>query len=132
MSCGETNLIDGGVLKNANVVQSSITNSDITASTVHASDLTSCRILKLAEIDEASAKTIADAIAQLSEAQLAMLANAILAQYKPLSNDPTLAQPPASTESPELSTHVIGDRAKLLGSPAAWLTIGGQKVPAYD
>lgn len=131
MSCGETSLIDGGVLQNANVVQASITNSTITASQVHASDLTSCRILKLAEIDSPSAKTIADAIAQLPAEQLAMLAQAILAQYKPPAEDITVVLPPDSTESPELSTHVIGDRSKLLGNPVAWLSIGGQKIPAY-
>jgi hypothetical protein len=106
--------------------RSTITNSQITNTTVQASDLVSCSIKDLATIDAASAKTIADAIAQLEPAQLAALVNAIQECLSPVDGEE-----PTALEGPEIPSTIVGTRDQLLGRPDGWAKLGSYSIPMY-
>lgn len=106
--------------------RSTITNSQITNTTVQASDLVSCSVKDLASIDAASAKTIADAIAQLEPAQLAALVNAIQECLSPIDGEE-----PAALEGPEIPSTIVGTRDQLLGRPDGWAKLGSYSIPMY-
>lgn len=106
--------------------RSTITNSQITNSTVQASDLVSCSIKDLANIDESSAKRIVDAIAQLDSNQLSALATAIQESFSPVDGDE-----PTALEGPELPTTMVGTRDQMLGRPDGWAKFGPYSIPLY-
>lgn len=119
--CGVTEFMRGGTITEANVVASNISQSNITASVIASSQLQT-----LASVDDASARVIADAIAQLSPEALSALAKAIAA-----------AQAASVGTAPKLSTEeslplaVAGARDSLLGRPDTWLASGAFVMPAY-
>lgn len=105
--CGGLEYISGGVINGASVINSQITSSDITSST-----FTSGSIVNLAQIDESSAKTVADALAGLSADQLKALAAALFAAM-PM----TSAVAPVSSESGVIPTTIYGGRTAIMGEP---------------
>lgn len=129
MSCGENSLLDGGVIQNGTIANSQLTNSAFLAGRVDSATIANSSIENLATLDAASARVIANALAELPAQQLRLLAEAILDQMK---QTPTvLTTAPESTDAPTLSTVVYGDRDKLLGAPALWLEQGNLKIPAF-
>lgn len=121
MGCGSVDFMDGGTLTHVTVSDSTIINSRFSGGSIESSDIVSVR-----SVDAASAMTIASALASLSPAQLKALADAIDA-----ARTVSAANAPAAADGETLGTMVVGDRRTLLGSPAAWVSIGGKAVPAY-
>lgn len=120
--CGAIEFLKYGAISESDIVASRISGSTITGS-----DIVSSHIKQLASLDAASAQRIADAIAALPTAQLTALAAAI-AKALPSA---TIGTAPSDTTAPELSTTVLGNRAKLLGQPSEWLQYKDFVVPAY-
>lgn len=120
--CGVTEFMQGGMIAEAHVTSSAITESRVTSS-----DLKSCNLQTLTSIDEDSAQTIADAIAKLPSGMLAELGKAIAAVLPaaPLSSGPR------EITGDTLPSTVAGSREVLLGRPAAWLGYRDFIVPCY-
>lgn len=125
MSCGELGPIEGGLIKNSTIQNSTITGSEFTGGEVRASDLVSCNLKSTASCDEASARTIANAIAG-DETASGAIAEAISG-----ANPAAFASPVAKAAAPELPTHMYGSRDAVLGEPAAWMQLGDYVVPVY-
>lgn len=125
MSCGELGPIDGGLIKNSTIQNSTITGSEFTGGEVRASDLVSCNLKNTASCDDASARTIADAIAG-DETASGAIAEAIAGQ-----NPASFANPAAAVAAPELPTYMYGSRDAVLGKPAAWMQVGDYVIPVY-
>lgn len=130
MSCGENSFLDGGVIQNGTIANSQLTNSTFLAGRIDSATIANSSIENLTTVDEASARTIANALAALPAAQLQQLAAAILAQMQ--ESPIALTTAPSSTDASTLSTVVLGDRDKLLGAPAMWIKQGEYKVPAFS
>lgn len=123
MGCGDTGFLDGGTIQRASIINSQIVNSEI-----QASKLDSSAITNLTEVDEASAKKIADAIAALPPDQLTALINALV--QKPAIMPAT---PPVTTENNSVPTELYGEREIGMGAPAMWAQYGDNFViPLYD
>lgn len=120
MGCSPVEFMDGGTLTHVTVNDSDIINSRFSGGSIESSDIVSVR-----SVDAASAMTIASALASLSPAQLKALADAIDDART------VAADAPAAADGETLGTMVVGDRRTLLGSPTAWVSIGGKAVPAY-
>ena len=125
MSCGELGPIEGGLIKNSTIQNSTITGSEFTGGEVRASDLVSCNLKNTASCDDASARTIADAIAG-DETASGAIADAIAG-----SNPAAFANPAAAVAAPELPTYMYGSRDAVLGKPAAWMQVGDYVIPVY-
>lgn len=122
-SCGANAPMRGGLF-----AESSIVSATIQGSVLLASQLDSSRITNLTELDEASAMTVANAIAKLSPDQLSVLARAISSAMP--STEPGTR--PAETSGAALPTTIVGRRTMVLGEPTGWLTLNGLVVPAYE
>lgn len=120
--CGVTEFMRGGMVSEAHITASAITDSRVSSS-----ELTGCNLKSLASVDTDSAAMIATALSQLSEGALLELAKAI---GKALPRA-ALANGPAVTATESLPSAVAGNRETLLGQPANWLTYGDFIVPAY-
>lgn len=120
--CGVTEFMRGGMIAEAHVTASTITDSRVTST-----DLESCNISKLASIDADSAQAIADAIAQLPEGMLAELAKAVA---NAMPNAPLADSPEVTTES-ALPASIAGNRELLLGKPDAWLGYQDFVIPGF-
>lgn len=125
MSCGELGPIEGGLIKNSTIQNSTITGSEFTGGEVRASDLVSCNLKNLASCDPASARTIANAVAN-DETASGAIAEAIAGQ-----NPAAFANPAAAVAAPELPTYMYGSRDAVLGKPAAWMQVGDYVIPVY-
>ena len=125
MSCGELGPIEGGLIKNSTIQDSTITGSEFTGGVVRASDLVSCDLKNLASCDDASARTIAGAIAG-DETASGAIAEAVAGQ-----NPASFANPAAAAAAPELPTYMYGSRDAVLGKPAAWMQVGDYVIPVY-
>lgn len=112
-SCCSLEFARGGVID-----ESSVTNSQIVNSTIQASKVVASSIEMLASLDEASAVVIAEALANLSPAQLKSLAEAIHNAHGAVYG----SEPARMTSGEELPTAVVGQRTFLLGEPDAWET----------
>lgn len=120
--CGVLEFMNGGVIAEAHITSSSITDSRVSAS-----DMTACNLQKLASIDEDSAQLIADAIAALSADKLVALGNAIAAALP----NAALANGPQQTTEDSMPATIAGSREVLLGKPQAWLAYKDFVVPGY-
>ena len=109
MACGETGPIDGGLIRNSTIQDSTITGSTFTGG----------------EVDDASARTIAAAIAGEPSA-IAAIAAAVNG-----GNPASYGSPAAAAEAPDLPTAMYGTRDAVLGQPAAWMQLGDYVVPVY-
>lgn len=120
--CGALEYVRGGMIAEAYVTATSITESRISSSIIRSSE-----IQKLSAIDEASAQVIAQALSQLPESALAELAKAIMGalQISAATDAPT-----ASLDE-SLPASVIGARNVLLGEPATWIPFKEFVVPGY-
>ena len=125
MACGEMGPIDGGLIRNSTTQDSTITGSTFTGGTVQASEMQSGSLKELANVDGASARTIADAIAGDSAA--AGILKAAVAGGNPAS----LASAPDQSDAPELPTPMYGGRSAILGDPVAWMQMGDYVVPLF-
>lgn len=124
MGCGETGLLEGGILKDSTILGGNITQSAISDSRIDGAEITNLR-----SIDGSSAAKIAEALAALPDAQLADLAAAILAKMSIVVS----TKHPVSTQADSLPTKMLGaSRSGTLGEPAGWIEFGGKIVPAYD
>jgi len=119
--CGEEGNIEGGSISG-----STILDSDVVDSRINSSSFEKGAITNLVDIDDSSVKVIVDAIASLSQDQLATLARVIFTAY---TGTPIAA--PAATETSSMPTKVTGGRDNLLGTPTAWMPVGGYALPLY-
>ena len=153
MSCGELGPIEGGLIKNSTIQDSTLTNCDISGGKITGTVLDSCTLKDLAECDESSARTIAGAIADDAtairtiadglagddtairtiadgiaddETAATAIAEAIAGQ-----NPASFANPAAATATSELPTYMYGSRDAILGKPAAWMQVGDYVIPVY-
>ena len=153
MSCGELGPIEGGLIKNSTIQDSTITGSEFTGGVVRASDLVSCDLKNLASCDPASARTIANAVANDdtairdiadgiagNEDAVRDIANAIasdseaagaIAEAISDANPASFSNPAAAVAAPELPTYMYGSRDAVLGEPAAWMKMGDYVIPVY-
>ena len=120
--CGDTGMLEGGIIKDSNIISSTVTTS-----TIEASNFTGGTIESLTGVDAVSAKRILDAIVALGPDQLAALAQAMLTSAAAVS----AVASPASSDGATTPTSIIGNRASVLGQPATWTNIGGYAVPMY-
>ena len=120
--CGPIEFIQGGT-----IIDVTITSSNIQNSTISGSVLSGCTLTNLVSIDEASLRTIINAMTKLSADELRPLADAL---NRAASIE--AANAPTEQDGATLGTVVIGDRATLLGKPSSWVKLGGKSLPAYD
>lgn len=120
--CGVTEFLRGGMIAEAHVTASAITDSRVSGS-----ELSGCQVKELASVDDASAQTIADAIAKLPEGMLVELSKA-LAKAMPLASS---ASAPQVTTEDSVPTSIAGNRELLLGKPEVWITHHDFIVPGY-
>ena len=121
-NCGPIEFMQGGTLMDVTITGSTIQNSEISGST-----LIGCTLTNLVAIDDASLRTIINAMTKLSDAELRPLADAL---HRVATIE--AAEQPAGQDGAVLGTTVIGDRATLLGKPSSWVKLGGKSLPAYD
>lgn len=119
--CGSLEFLRGGVIAEAQITASKISDSDVSASVIKSSQLQT-----LAAVDAASSQVIADAIAKLPAASLVALAEALAAAL-PVA---TGAQP-ATNKAEALPLTVAGSRELLLGKPDVWIVDHDYAVPGY-
>ena len=122
-SCGALDFLEGGTIKDADIISSNITNSRVSNSVIDA-----CDIENLSSIDADSAKVVADAIAALTPDQLKALAEAIFAAMQ---NKPGVS--PVSSEADKIPTTILGGREALMGKPDMLITTPDPNyvIPAY-
>ena len=125
MACGETGPIDGGLIRNSTIQDSTITGSTFTGGEVVASEIASGSLKDLASVDDASARTIADALA--GDPTATSILKAAVAGGNPSS----LAAAPDQSDAPDLPTPMYGSRNAVLGDPVAWMQMGDYVVPLY-
>lgn len=121
-NCGSIDFMQGGTLIDVTITGSTIQNSEISSST-----LSGCTLTNLVAVDDASLRTIINAMTKLSDAELRPLADAL---HRVATIE--AAEQPAGKDGAVLGTTVIGDRATLLGKPSSWVKLGGKSLPAYD
>jgi hypothetical protein len=114
--------MQGGTLMDVTITGSTIQNSEISGST-----LSGCTLTNLVAVDDASLRTIINAMTKLSDAELRPLADAL---HRVATVE--AAGQPAGQDGAVLGTTVIGDRATLLGKPSSWVKLGSKSLPAYD
>ena len=119
-NCGPIEFMQGGTLLNVTIAGSNIQNSEISGST-----LSGCTLTNLVAVDDASLRTIINAMTKLSDAELRPLADAL---HRVATVE--AAGQPAGQDGSVLGTTVIGDRATLLGNPSSWVKLGGRSLPA--
>lgn len=120
--CGDSGMIEGGIIKDSTIISSTITTSKIEASDFSGGSLTA-----LNAVDAVSAKTILNALVALGPDQLAALGQLLLSSAAAI--QPAAA--PATDENSSLPTTAYGTRAALMGAPTAWGNIAGYAVPLY-
>ena len=121
-NCGPVEFMQGGTLLDVTITGSNIQNSEISGST-----LSGCTLTNLVSVDDASLRTIINAMTRLSDDELRPLADAL---HRVATVE--AARQPAGQDGAVLGTTVIGDRATLLGKPSSWVKLGGKSLPAYD
>lgn len=121
-NCGPIDFMQGGTLLDVTITGATIQNSEISGST-----LRGCTLTNLVAVDDASLRTIINAMTKLSDAELRPLAD-VLHRVATIE----AAGQPAGQDGSVLGTTVIGDRATLLGKPSSWVKLGGKSLPAYD
>ena len=121
-NCGPIDFMQGGTLLDVTITGATIQNSEISGST-----LRGCTLTNLVAVDDASLRTIINAMTKLSDAELRPLADAL---HRVATVE--AAEQPAGQDGAVLGTTVIGDRATLLGKPSSWVKLGGKSLPAYD
>lgn len=121
-NCGPIDFMQGGTLLDVTITGATIQNSEISGST-----LRGCTLTNLVAVDDASLRTIINAMTKLSDAELRPLADAL---HRVATVE--AAGQPAGQDGSVLGTTVIGDRATLLGKPSSWVKLGGKALPAYD
>lgn len=121
-NCGPIDFMQGGTLLDVTITGATIQNSEISGST-----LRGCTLTNLVAVDDASLRTIINAMTKLSADELRPLADAL---NRAASIE--AAKAPAEQDGATLGTVVIGDRATLLGKPSSWVKLGGKSLPAYD
>ena len=121
-NCGPIEFMQGGTLMDVTITGSTIQNREISGST-----LSGCTLTNLVAVDDASLRTIINAMTKLSDAELRPLADAL---HRVATIE--AAEQPAGQDGAVLGTTVIGDRATLLGKPSSWVKLGGKSLPAYD
>lgn len=121
-NCGPIEFMQGGTLMDVTITGSTIQNSEISGST-----LSGCTLTNLVAVDDASLRTIINAMTKLADAELRPLADAL---HRVATIE--AAEQPAGQDGAVLGTTVIGDRATLLGKPSSWVKLGGKSLPAYD
>lgn len=132
--CTATNVtMTGGSITDASINNPEVLNPEVTRGTLTGSTLDSCTLQSLTKIDDASAFTIANALASLQPDQLAALAKAILAQLIVESPGGIPADKMVSFASGNntLTTMVAGDRTGVLGKPDKWVQMVDGVVPVY-
>ena len=139
MSCGELGPIEGGLIKNSTIQDSSLVNCDISGGRITGTVLESCTLENLSECDAESARTIAAAIGDDATATRT-IADAIaddpvaagsIAEAIAGQNPASFASPVAKAAAPELPTYMYGSRDAVLGEPAAWMQMGDYVIPVY-
>ena len=113
--CGPIEFIQGGT-----IIDATITSSNIQNSTISGSVLSGCTLTNLVSIDEASLRTIINAMTKLSADELRPRADAL---KRAASIE--AANAPTEQDGATLGTVVFGDRATLLGKPSSWVKLGG-------
>lgn len=121
-NCGPIDFMQGGTLLDVTITGATIQNSEISGST-----LRGCTLTNLVAVDDASLRTIINAMTKLSDAELRPLADAL---HRVATVE--AAGQPAGQDGSVLGTTVIGDRATLLGKPSSWVKLGGKSLPAYE
>ena len=121
-NCGPIEFMQGGTLLDVTITGATIQNSEISGST-----LRGCTLTNLVAVDDASLRTIINAMTKLSDAELRPLADAL---HRVATVE--AAGQPAGQDGSVLGTTVIGDRATLLGKPSSWVKLGGKSLPAYE
>lgn len=121
-NCGPIDFMQGGTLLDVTITGATIQNSEISGST-----LRGCTLTNLVAVDDASLRTIINAMTKLSDAELRPLADAL---HRVATVE--AAGQPAGQDGAVLGTTVIGDRATLLGKPSSWVKLGGKSLPAYE
>ena len=123
----------GGSITGTAITTPTVTNPTVTGGTLTGSTFDSGTMQSLVKIDDASAFTIANAIASVQPDQLAALAKAILAQLvvdNP-GNIPADKTVPFAAGNDTLTTLVAGDRTGVLGKPDKWVQMVDGVVPVY-
>lgn len=122
--CGASEFLRGGVL-----TETRVTDSAITDSRVSSSNLQSCNLQSLASVDDASARTIAAALAALPDGALAELSKAIAKQLA--TSFLGAGNAPATNMDVDLPVTLVGGRDILLGRPVAWLKYQDYVIPGF-
>ena len=139
MACGEMGPLDGGLIRNSTIQDSAIAGSSFTNGTVNASEIKSSYITGPTEIDNASARVIADAIMS-SESLVSAIAEKLMADPNLVSaiankvfesNPSAYATPSDPLTGDDLPTALYGARDSILGKPIAWVRMGDYAIPAY-
>lgn len=121
-NCGSIEFLAGGTIN-----QSSILNSQITSSEVSGSTLKTCKVESLTSVDEASAQVIADALSALPANKLQALVEKLMASMK--YED---AAEPTTSDDAATPTTMYGTRNAILGTPVRWKALpDGSRVPCY-
>lgn len=123
--CGANEFMRGGVLADAQAINTTITDSRVSSSVLDGD-----HIQNLASVDSASARTIATALAELPEGALAELTNAIAKQLA--MSFLGVGSAPATTIDTDLPVTLAGNRDALLGRPAVWLKYQDYVIPGYQ
>ena len=150
MSCGEIRFLDGGIIKNAQILDSTLSDCLLSRCTFD-----SGTISNLLGIDEASAARIFDAFKTLDPDKLRAFARLLLnllppdeiLEYLGTASDSALTtfaellfahlaslstDVPDTTQTPALPTKMFGDtRVGVMGSPDTWVKFGNYLLPAY-
>lgn len=120
--CGDSGMLEGGIIKDSTIISSTVTTTKI-----EASDFSGGSITALSAMDAVSAKTVLNALVALGPDQLAALGQLLLSSAAAVQT----TTPPATDESSSLPTTVYGSRTAGMGAPIAWGNIGGYAVPLY-
>lgn len=140
MACGEMGPLDGGLIRNSTIQDSAITGSSFTGGTVNASEIKASTLTGLVEIDNASARVIADAILA-NDSLVSAIAEKLLADPNLVSaiagkvfesNPAAYAAPADPLSGDDLPTGMYGSRDYVLGRPVAWARMGDYAIPAYS
>ena len=120
--CGDSGMLEGGIIKDSTVISSTVTTSKI-----EASDFSGGSITALSAMDAVSAKTVLNALVALGPDQLAALGQLLLSSAAAVQT----TNPPVTAEGSSLPTTLYGTRGAAMGAPTAWGNIGGYAVPLY-
>lgn len=121
-NCGSIEYLSGGTVNQASILNSQITSSEVSNST-----LKTCAIESLTSVDDASAQVIADALAALPSNKLQALVEALMQ-----SMSFTDATAPDTSEDKAIPTTMYGTRNAILGTPVRWKQLpDGSVIPCY-